>query len=220
MTPAFGLKKEKAVLNTNVYYMRYKDQLVLTGELDDVGAPIRANVGDSYRLGLELDANIWISKHFTIQPNLSLSTNKNLDVNVEWDGELQELGNTNIAFSPNIVFGNAFNYMPVENLQIALLSKFVGEQYMANFDNENSKLESYFINDLNVNYEISIKKVLKSIVLNALINNIFDVEYVSNGYYYTYDDTWSIPGETTTLDGAGYYPQATRNFLIGATFLF
>ena len=91
---------------------------------------------------------------------------------------------------------------------------------MANLDNDNSKLESYFVNDINVNYQIKFKKVLKSIVLNALINNIFNVEYVSNGYYYTYDDTWSVPGETITLDGAGYYPQATRNFLIGATLLF
>ena len=91
---------------------------------------------------------------------------------------------------------------------------------MANIDNDNSKLESYFVNDLNVNYQINFKKVLKSIVLNALINNIFNVEYVSNGYYYTYEDTWTVPGEITTLDGAGYYPQATINFLIGATLLF
>jgi len=214
------IHKEKVNISSNLYYMRYKDQLVLTGELDDVGAPIRANVGDSYRLGLEIDANIFISKHFTIQPNLSLSTNKNLDINVSWDGELINLGETNIAYSPNIVFGSSFNYLPVTNLQISLLSKYVGEQYMANLDYKNSKLESYFVNDINVNYQIKFKKVLKSIVLNALINNIFNVEYVSNGYYYTYDDTWSVPGETITLDGAGYYPQATRNFLIGATLLF
>jgi iron complex outermembrane receptor protein len=214
------INKEKLNISSNLYYMRYKDQLVLTGELDDVGAPIRANVGDSYRLGLEIDANIFISRRFTIQPNLSLSTNKNLEINVSWDGELVNLGETNIAYSPNIVFGSSFNYLPIKNLQISLLSKYVGEQYMANLDNENSKLESYFVNDINVNYQIKFKKVLKSIVLNALINNIFNVEYVSNGYYYTYDDTWSVPGETITLDGASYYPQATRNFLIGATLLF
>jgi iron complex outermembrane receptor protein len=96
----------------------------------------------------------------------------------------------------------------------------VGEKYMANLENENSKLKCYFVNDFNVNYQIKFKKVLQSIVINGLINNIFNVKYVSNGYYYTYDDTWSVPGETTTLDGTGYYPQATRNFLIGATLLF
>ena len=212
--------KEKLNISSNIYYMRYKDQLVLTGELDDVGAPIRANVGDSYRLGLEIDANIYISKHFTMQPNIAFSSNKNLDMNIVLDGELTYLGKTNIAFSPNIVFGNTFNYLPLENLQISLLSKYVGEQYMANIDSENSKLDSYFVNDLNINYVISINKVLKTIVLNGLVNNIFNVKYVSNGYYYTYDDTWSIPGKTTTLDGAGYYPQATINFLLGATLNF
>ena len=207
-------------INSNIYYMRYKDQLVLTGAIDHVGAPIRENVGDSYRLGLEIDANIIFSNKFSIRPNISISTNKNIDYNTTWNGELVDLGNTNIAFSPNIVAGNIFNYQPMEDLQISLLSKYVGEQFMGNIDNDNSKLDSYFINDLNFSYVINFKNVLKSIQFNALINNIFNVKYVSNGYYYTYDDTWSVPGETTTLDGAGYYPQATRNFLIGATLKF
>jgi iron complex outermembrane receptor protein len=91
---------------------------------------------------------------------------------------------------------------------------------MGNIDNSNSKLASYFINDFNASYEINPNKVFKSIVFNALVNNIFNVEYISNGYYYTYDDTWSVPGQTTTIDGAGYYPQATRNFLVGVTLKF
>ncbi len=113
-----------------------------------------------------------------------------------------------------------FNYNPTKKVLITLLSKYVGEEYMGNVDSEGSKLDSYFVNDLSFNYEIRPDKIVKSIQLSVLVNNIFDVEYVSNGYYYTYDDTWSVPGETTTLDGAGYYPQATRNFLIGATFMF
>ncbi len=100
------------------------------------------------------------------------------------------------------------------------LSKYVGEQYMGNVDNKNSKLKSYFVNDLNLSYEINPKNIFKSIVFSALVNNLFNTEYISNGYYYTYDDTWSVAGETTTFDGAGYYPQATRNFLIGATLKF
>ena len=87
-------------------------------------------------------------------------------------------------------------------------------------DTESSKLDSYFVNDLNINYEINPKKIVKSIIFSGLVNNIFNVEYVSNGYYYTYDDTWSVPGDTTTLDGAGYYPQATTNFLLGMTLVF
>ncbi len=214
------LKKSTFNINSNIYYMRYKDQLVLTGQLDDVGAPIRANVGDSYRLGIEIDANFQLGRKFSVQPNIAFSTNKNIDFTTTWNGEVVDLGNTDISFSPNIVAGNIFNYIPVERLQFSLLSKFVGEQYMGNVDTEGSKLESYFVNDLNINYEIKPKKILKSIVFSALINNIFNVEYVSNGYYYTYDDTWSVPGETTTLDGAGYYPQATTNFLLGMTLVF
>jgi len=91
---------------------------------------------------------------------------------------------------------------------------------MGNIDNANSKLESYFVNDFNFSYEINPKKIAKSIVFNALVNNILNTKYISNGYYYTYDDTWSVPNQTTTLDGAGYYPQATRNFLVGATLKF
>ena len=91
---------------------------------------------------------------------------------------------------------------------------------MGNTDSEASKLESYFVNDFNVTYELKPKSIFNSIVLSALVNNIFGEKYISNGYYYTYDDTWSNPGETTTIEGAGFYPQATTNFLIGATLKF
>ena len=103
---------------------------------------------------------------------------------------------------------------------MSFLSKYVGEQYMGNTDSKVSKLDSYFVNDFSVSYEIETKSIFKSIVLTGLVNNIFGEEYVSNGYYYTYDDTWSTPGFTTTIEGAGYYPQATTNFLLGATFKF
>jgi iron complex outermembrane receptor protein len=84
----------------------------------------------------------------------------------------------------------------------------------------NEKLDPYFTSDFNVVFEIETKKIFKSIVLTGLINNVFNTEYVDRGYYYTYDDTWSDPGVTTTVDGAGYYPQATRNFLVRATLKF
>ena len=91
---------------------------------------------------------------------------------------------------------------------------------MGNIDNKNSKLNSYFVNDLNVSFEILPTSIFKSITLSALVNNLFNTKYISNGYYYTYEDDWSVAGEITTLDGAGYYPQATRNFLVGATLKF
>ena len=91
---------------------------------------------------------------------------------------------------------------------------------MGNTDTEASKLDSYLVNDFNVSYQWNPKSVFSSIVVSALVNNILDQEYVSNGYYYTYDDDWSTPGVVTTIEGAGYYPQATRNFLVGLTLKF
>jgi iron complex outermembrane receptor protein len=213
-------KNEAVKINSNLYYMFYKDQLVLTGAIDDTGSPIRATSGKSYRLGLELDAQIKLTDKFYVQPNIAISSNKNVDFLTTWNGELVDLGNTDIAFSPNLIAANAFVFQPNNKMQFSLLSKYVGEQYMGNIDNANSKLDNYFVNDLNFSYEINPKKIVKSIVLSALVNNIFNVEYISNGYYYTYDDNWSVPNQTTTLDGAGYYPQATRNILVGATLKF
>ncbi|WP_106790941.1 TonB-dependent receptor [Aquimarina sp. Aq78] len=214
------LAKNKIIVNTNLYYMWYKDQLVLTGALDDVGAPIRATSGESYRLGIEIDADITLSDQFVVKPNVSLSTNKNKDFVTSRDGSLVNLGDTNISYSPNIVAGNMFVYRPIKNLQLGLLSKFVGEQYMGNIDSETSKLDSFFINDLNVVYEIKNIPVFKSIVLTGLVNNVFDEEYVSNGYFFTFDDDFSDPGTVTTVEGAGFYPQAGINFLLGATLKF
>ncbi|RYC52077.1 TonB-dependent receptor [Flagellimonas olearia] len=207
-------------LNTNVYYMRYKDQLVLTGELNDVGAPLRANVGDSYRLGLEVDANIRLGRKFRIQPNVALSDNRNVDFFFQRDGELQNLGNTKIAYSPQVIAGNILAFQPNTNLQVSLLSKFVGKQYMGNIDSENSTLDSYTQTDFNVQYVIEANSFVKSIVLSGLVNNIFDADIVSNGYFYTFDDDYSNPGTVTTIEGAGYYPQAGINFLVGATINF
>jgi len=207
-------------INTNLYYMLYNEQLVLTGAINDVGNPIRNNSGRSYRLGLEVDAVINISNSFSIQPNMALSTNKNKETVVSLNGELVDLGSTNISFSPNIVAGNALVFKPVQGLQMSLLSKFVGEQYMGNTDTKASKLDSYFVNDFNVMYEIETNSVFKSIVISGLVNNLFGEEYSSNGYYYTYDDTWTDPNQITTIEGTGYYPQATTNFLLGLTLKF
>ena len=216
----FRHQSETFSINTNLYYMLYNEQLVLTGNIDDVGNPIRTNSGDSYRLGLEIEAVINPLKWLTIQPAITLSSNKNKQTYASIDGNLVDLGKTNISFSPEIVASNALVFRPLKRMQVSLLSKYVGEQFMGNTDREASKLDSYFINDLNANYTIETNAFIKSIHLSALVNNLFNKKYVSNGYYYTYDDTWSMPGTTTTIEGTGFYPQATRNFLIGATLKF
>lgn len=203
-------------INTNLYYMVYKNQLVLTGAINDVGAPLRENVGDSYRFGLEIDADLKLGDKFSIRPNLALSSNRNRDFFIDRDDNLQDLGDTNIAFSPFIVVGNVLAFSPSDDLDISLLSKYVGEQYMSNTDTEASRLEGYFTTDLNISYEIQINKILRSIVFSGLVNNIFNEKYVSNGY--TYLDDFSVPGNSFEVQR--YYPQAGVNFLLGATFNF
>ena len=206
--------------NVNSYYMLYNEQLVLTGALDDVGTPIRTNSGSSYRIGIEADAQLMLSNFFTVNSNMTLSSNKNKQILSLIDGKIFDFGKTDISFSPEFITSNTIIYIPKDNFRLSLLSKYVGMQYMGNTDSINSKLDSYFVNDISVSYQINTNRFFKSILISGLINNVFDVEYVSNGYYYTYDDTWSIPGQVKTLDGAGYYPQATRNFFFGLTLKF
>ena len=213
-------RKDGLRLNINTYYMLYNEQLVLTGELDDVGSPIRTNSGSSYRMGIEAEARIKLSEFFLMNTNVTLSSNKNKQTLSKFDGKIVDFGKTNISFSPDFIASNTIVFSPKDNLDISFLSKYVGKQYMGNIDADNSILDSYFVNDLNLNYKINPNKTFKEIIISGLINNILDKEYVSNGYYYIYDDTWSVPGQTKTMDGAGYYPQATRNFLIGITLKF
>ena len=214
------LRNKNMSLNLNSYFMLYDEQLILTGEIDDVGNPKRTNSGSSYRIGLEIENRINISELFSFETNLTLSSNKNKNIFSMVDGALYNYGKTNISFSPSFVGSNAIIYQPSEKISLSLLSKFVGKQYMGNTDQPNSILESYFVNDLNITYSLQPEKIFQSISINFLINNILNKEYISNGYYYTYDDTWSVPGQIKTLDGAGYYPQATRNFLAGLVFEF
>jgi len=194
-------------LNTNLYFMDYQNQLVLTGGIDDVGAFIRENSGNSYRLGLEIDAVIRLSEKVVLRPNLALSQNKNIDFVSTRDGELVDFGDTDISFSPSIVGGNRISYLPANGLELSLLSKYVGEQYMSNIEAETSKLDAYFVNDFNIQYTWRNAPLFKEVVFTGLVNNIFGEEYVSNGYF---DPNW----------GPGYYPQATRNFLAGITLKF
>ena len=193
---------KKVQWNANIYYMAYQNQLILTGNLDAVGNPIRSNSEKSYRLGLEIDATITLSKQLSIRPNVTLSENKNVDLNVEG----VNYGNKNIAYAPNVVAGNIFIYQPNNKLQLSLMSKFVGDQYLNNIELNEAKLPNYFVNDLNVSYQIYPKSIFKSIVFTGLCNNILSKKYSSNGYMY---DIYPY-----------YYPQAGRNFLVGMTLKF
>ena len=202
----YRLIKKAVTLNANVYYMHYKDQLVLTGAVDDVGNFIRANSGKSYRFGLEIDVQAKINERISWQPNIALSTNKNINFLVEDGGTTTNLGNTSISFSPNVVLGNAFVYKPSKSFYLGILSKYVGEQFMSNTELEASKLPSYFTTDLNFAYNIYPKSIFKEMNITGLLNNVFNQKYVSNGYM------WGT--------SPYYYPQAGINFLLGVNLKF
>ena len=118
------------------------------------------------------------------------------------------------------VASNAISYIPFKGFQVSLLTKYVGKQFMGNTDTAKSKLAGYYVNDVSLNYNWYPKKVFQSIQFSVLLNNIFNEKYISNGYYYTYDDTWSNPNNVSTIEGAGYYPQAMLNMLGGVTLNF
>ena len=195
--------------------MQYNNQLVLTGALDDVGEYLRENVDESYRLGIELDATLFLSNQFSLNSNLAASRNKIKNLKIDRDGSLQDLGDTNIAFSPDLITTHALEYVLNSKFRAALIGKYVGEQYMSNTDTEASKLDSYFVTDINFSYSLPFKTVFKSVVFTGMVNNLLDLEYEDRGF--TYLDTWSGP---TASEVQGYYPQATRNFLAGVTLTF
>ncbi|MEN1785748.1 MAG: TonB-dependent receptor [Bacteroidota bacterium] len=191
-------------VNTNIYYLDFENQLVLTGQLDEVGFPIRTNSGQSYRLGLEIDASLqW--NQWSARPNIALSTNKNQGFLTEnGDGTFTDLGETNLSFSPEIIIGNVLTYRPNDQVSASLFTKYVGEQFMTN-ENTNP-IAAYFINDLNLQYTLLNLPLLRSVVFTGQVNNIFDVTYENNGYVF---------GETSF-----FYPQAGINFMLGATLNF
>ena len=210
--------KNKFNLTTNFYIMLYKNQLVLTGSIDDVGTPIRENSGESYRMGLEIETTLKFSDKVLLYANSTFSNNKNKSYITPINGELINLGKTNISFSPEIISSVNLEYSPKENISLSLLNKYVDDQFMSNTDSAISKLKSYSILDFNFNYEIKTSKLFSNVLLTAMVNNLLGKKYVSNGYYYTYDDNWSEPNNISTIEGVGYYPQATTNFLLGIKF--
>jgi len=215
----FKSQKSNVAFSVNGYMMNYKNQLVLTGRLNSVGDPIRTNVADSYRMGVEVEAGVKVAKTLKINANITLSNNKikNFTETVpNYDGGadgLNQFTETNIAFSPSTIFGSQILYNPLKNLEIGFLSKFVGKQYLDNTTNEKRKLNSYFTNDLRAIYTIK-GKTLKEVNFSFLVNNIFNTLYESNGYSYSYIY------EKQTITENYYYPQAGTNVLMGVNLKF
>jgi iron complex outermembrane receptor protein len=183
----------------NLYYMYYVNQLVLNGELNNVGAFIRTNSGKSFRSGIELGALAKLSKQWELTGNVSFSNNRNLDFKVENESGVQDLGNTQISFSPDVIASLGIRFNPDKNFQFALTNQYVGKQYLDNSEDQNLQLKDYFLTDFNTQYQFKIKN--NDIALKLLVNNIFNKKYVNNGAVY---------------DGSPYYfSQAGTNFMFG-----
>ncbi len=198
---------DKINLNLNYYFMQYTDQLVLTGQINSVGSPIRENVGKSYRTGIEFIAAIRPYKFIEWQPNISLSNNINSNYILDnGDGTVTQKGDTKIAYSPSVIAGSNLKFIPLKNLSATLLTKHVGKQYMNNYELKESELDAYTVFDVNINYTITKVKPFDSIEFSLLLNNIFDTKYESNGYM------WGT--------SPYYFPQAGFNFLAGVTVKF
>jgi iron complex outermembrane receptor protein len=210
-------------LSFNIYNMNYQDQLVLTGELDDVGNSVRANVDNSYRRGTELEGTYQFSSKVAWGLNAAFSQNKIKDFTEvlydygdnfdEFNIVNNEFENTDISFSPNVVVGSILSYMPIKGLSIGLQSKYVGQQFLDNTSNNDRAIEAYFINDLNLGYTFK-TDFIKEIGLQLLVNNILDIEYESNGY------TWGYLAGSTDYRQNNYYPQAGTNFLLAMNLKF
>ena len=211
------LKQQKLLLNVNGYYMDYTDQLVLTGALDNSGAPVRTNSGSSYRLGVEVDASIQLGKKFRLMPNVAWSINRNRDFVFRRDGNFENLGNTQISYSPQVVAANTIAYAPNKQWYFGVLTKYVGAQFMSNIESAVSRLDAFATTDLNVVYILENIGVFKKLTISGLFNNVLNNKYISNGYFFTYDDDFSNPDVITTIEGVGFYPQAGFNFLLGCT---
>jgi len=224
-----GYKRQAAKFsyNANIYYMKYRDQLVLTGQLNDVGAYIRDNVDDSYRLGIELDGAYRLSEKLSLGGNIALSRNKIAefleyldDYSVaEFRQEVIVHTNTDIAFSPNVVGAALIDYRPFKNFEVSLLNKYVGSQFLDNTQNENRKLNAFWTSDLRFNYAMR-PRFVKNMEFTVLINNIFNRLYEPNGYTFSYFLPAEGPAGRELVTENFFYPQAGTNFLAGVKFLF
>lgn len=210
-------------VGANLYYMDYKDQLVVTGQLSDTGNALSVNVPDSYRMGIELQGALRPARWFDWQINATLSRNriKNFTEYIyedEWTNPITfDRGDTPIAFSPDFILHNAFNFN-VAGFEASLMSRYVSSQYMNNAKSEEAKLDSYFVSDLGLAYTFKNLASIKELRIGFTIYNIFNEKYCNNGYagagYYMED------GKPVIYRYAGFAAQATTNVLGTVTLTF
>lgn len=210
-------RSNKYAVEVNAYYMNYKNQLVLTGEVNNVGEYIRINTPKSYRAGIEFSGDYNYTTRLKISATLALSQNKinafaesiyQYDADYNYIGVLlREHKNTDISFSPNVIGSSRLRYKIYQNLFATLESKYVGKQFMDNTSNEGRKINAFFVNDLFVDYTITLKGFIPSMSILFKVNNVFDKLYEPNGY------TYSLIESGVENNYNYYYPQAGRNYM-------
>lgn len=210
----YKIQTTDLAFTVNAYYMDYKNQLVLSGQINDVGAYNRVNIPTSYRAGVELEAGIRLAKQLRWNVNATFSRNRVKNFTEYLDNydtgsqDSHQYSQTDISFSPNVIAGSQLLFTPAKGLELGLLSKYVGKQYLDNTSNENRKLNSYFTNDIRVIYTLK-PKFAQEIAFTLLFNNVLNELYESNGYTYAYVSEGKVVADNA------YYPQAGRNFLAG-----
>lgn len=208
----YRYKSKNVFVQANVFFMDYDNQLVLTGQINDVGGYTRTNVESSYRAGVELEGGYKITDQIGITGNFTLSQNKIVDFtefvdNFDVGGQTTiQHENTDLAFSPNIIGGLTVNYAPFKGFQLSLMGKYVGAQYLDNTSTDSRKIDDYFISHLTLSYTIK-DKFFKELTFGLRINNLFNELYENNGYTFGY----IFGGER--IQENFYYPQAERNIL-------
>jgi iron complex outermembrane receptor protein len=206
-------------LSANAYYMLYQDQLVLTGAINDVGAPVMINVPSSYRAGVELSAKVLLTDNLKWEPSVTMSRNKiksfteYIDDWDTWGQTAVNHTNTDLAFSPSVIANSSLNWMIFKGFNLNLMSKYVGRQYIDNTESSDRQLDPYFVNNLLISYKFK-PRFCKEIGYSLMINNIFNEQYESNAWVYRY----SYENSMQKLDG--YYPQAGINLMAGVSVKF
>ncbi|HEU4862062.1 MAG TPA: TonB-dependent receptor plug domain-containing protein [Chitinophagaceae bacterium] len=216
-----GLEKKNNKYNIGIvgYYMQYKDQLVLTGEINDVGAYTRTNIAKSYRAGVEIIAAAEIAPWLNAAGNVSVSKNKVIDFTEYIDDydnggqQTKQYSSTDIAFSPNIIAGATISFIPLKNAELSFISKYVGKQYLDNTQNETRKLNAFYTQDARFIYTIT-KGCLKELNIILQANNLFNKLYEPNGYTFSYYYGGSLTTENY------YFPMAGTNFMVGVNLKF
>ena len=217
----YTCKTPNFVMGLNLYYMDYKDQLVLTGKLSDVGYPLMTNVDKSYRAGVEIAAGIkpltWLS--WNVNSTLSINRIKNFveyvelyDNSTDWKKagqEMKSLGDTPISFSPSIVGSSQIAVTPIKSITISLMSKYVGEQYYDNTGSAARRLDGYLVNNFKVDYSFKVKSV-KAINIQLFVNNLFNNKYLANAWVYR---AHFVNGDPEYRED-GFFPQAGTNFMV------